>query len=208
MVISWPDLAVFMAAALMLNLTPGNDMMFVLGQAMKGGARTGIAASLGIATGSLVHLALVALGVAVILSQHPTLFEAIRWAGAAYLVWLAAKTLISPTGALEVMGRKLSHFAAWRDGTLVNLLNPKVIIFMFAFLPPFVRPENGSPLLQLLTLGMIFNAGGTLVNVGVATSAATLRQSLLANKTLQRAMSFVTATIFFGLALRLVMERR
>jgi threonine/homoserine/homoserine lactone efflux protein len=208
MPINWPDLAVFMMAALMLNLTPGNDMMFVLGQGIKGGAKNGIAASLGIATGSLVHLILVALGVAVILSQTPALFEAIRWAGAAYLVWLAVKTLTTPMGAFAAMGKKLSLLAAWRDGTLVNLLNPKVIIFMFAFLPPFVRPENGSPLLQLLILGMIFNIGGTLINFAVATSAATLRERLLANKTLQRVMSAVTATIFFGLALRLVMEKR
>jgi threonine/homoserine/homoserine lactone efflux protein len=183
-------------------------MMFVLGQAIKGGAKAGIAASLGIATGSLVHLILVALGVAVILSQYPALFEAIRWAGAAYLVWLAVKTLTTPTGAFAATGQKLSLLAAWRDGTLVNLLNPKVIIFMFAFLPPFIRPENGAPLVQLLILGTIFNIGGTLINVAVATSAATLRARLLANKALQRVMSVVTATLFFGLALRLVMERR
>lgn len=208
MPINWPDLAVFMTAALMLNLTPGNDMMFVLGQSLKGGAKAGIAASMGIATGSLVHLALVALGVAVILSQHPMLFEAIRWAGAAYLVWLAIKTLTTPMGALHATGRKLSLFAAWRDGTLVNLLNPKVIIFMFAFLPPFIRPENGAPLLQLVILGTIFNIGGTLVNFAIAASAATLRESLLVNKALQRAMAIASATIFFGLALRLVLEKR
>jgi threonine/homoserine/homoserine lactone efflux protein len=192
----------------MLNLTPGNDMMFVLGQSFKGGVRAGIAASLGIATGSLVHLALVALGVAVILSQHPTLFEAIRWAGAAYLVWMAIKTLTTPLEVLQATGRKLPLFAAWRDGTLVNLLNPKIIVFMFAFLPPFIHPENGAPLLQLLILGTIFNAGGTLVNFAVAASAATLRDSLVANKALQRAMSAATSVIFFGLALRLVLEKR
>ena len=85
MPIEWADLAVFMAAALMLNLTPGNDMMFVLGQSLRGGIRSGVAASLGIATGSLVHLCLVALGVAVVLARHPAVFDAIRYAGAAYL---------------------------------------------------------------------------------------------------------------------------
>jgi threonine/homoserine/homoserine lactone efflux protein len=119
MPIEWSDLAVFMTAALMLNLTPGNDMMFVLGQSLKGGAKAGTAASLGIATGSLVHLGLVALGAAFIPSQHPALVEAIRWAG-----------------------------------------------------------------------------------------AASLRDGLLANKTLQRVMSAETSTIFFGLTLRLVMEKR
>lgn len=95
MLISWPDLAVFLTAALMLNLTPGNDMMFVLGQSLKGGPKRGIAASLGIATGSLIHLALVALGLAVVLANNPMVFEAIRWAGVIYLVWLAFKAFTS-----------------------------------------------------------------------------------------------------------------
>jgi threonine/homoserine/homoserine lactone efflux protein len=85
--------------------------MFVLGQSLKGGAKAGIAASLGIATGLLVYLALVALGVAVILQQNPALFEAIRWAGAAYLVWLAIRTLTTPLGALHAEGQRLSLFA-------------------------------------------------------------------------------------------------
>jgi threonine/homoserine/homoserine lactone efflux protein len=89
MPIETADLLVFLTAALMLNLTPGNDMMFVLGQSLKGGARVGIAASLGIATGALVHLALVAFGVAVLLAQYPAVFDFIRYAGAAYLVWIA-----------------------------------------------------------------------------------------------------------------------
>src|SRR5205085_11740883 len=95
------DLLVFLTAALMLNLTPGNDMMYVLGQGLKGGPRTGIAASLGIATGSLIHLILVALGVAVVLAEHPQIFDAIRWAGALYLVWIAFKALTTPIAAIE-----------------------------------------------------------------------------------------------------------
>jgi threonine/homoserine/homoserine lactone efflux protein len=82
MLISSTDLLIFLTAALSLNLTPGNDMMYVLGQSLKGGARSGISASLGIAGGSLIHLGFVALGVAVILAQHPLLFDLIRYAGA------------------------------------------------------------------------------------------------------------------------------
>ena len=162
MPISSADLLIFLTAALSLNLTPGNDMMYVLGQSLKGGPRTGISASLGIAGGSLIHLGFVALGVAVILAQNPLLFDLIRYAGAAYLVWIAYTTLTSPISALAQDSTERSTFAAFRDGVLVNLFNPKIIVFMFAFLPPFIRPENGSPLLQLFILGMIFNVGGTI----------------------------------------------
>lgn len=176
MPIEWDDLLVFMSAALMLNLTPGNDMMFVLGQSLRGGARTGIAASLGIATGSLIHLMLVALGVAVLLAQYPLVFDAIRFAGAAYLAWMAAQIVRSGAAAIKPTAGQNSTFVAWRDGTLVNVFNPKVLVFFFAFLPPFVRPENGQPLLQLLILGLLFNIGGTLINFAVSIFASKLSQ--------------------------------
>ena len=101
MPIALPDLMMFLSAALLLNLTPGNDMMFVLGQSLKGGSARGIAASFGIATGSLIHLSLVALGVAVLLKENPVVFETIRWVGVVYLLWIAWKTLADPRTVLS-----------------------------------------------------------------------------------------------------------
>jgi len=207
MLISATDLGVFVTAALMLNLTPGNDMMFVLGQSAKSGARSGVAASLGIATGSLVHLGLVALGVGALLARHPQAFDLIRYAGAAYLLWLAWKAW-SATGHLAVGDHEAtSALVAWRDGTLVNVFNPKVIVFMFAFLPPFVHPENGSPLLQLLILGTIFNIGGTLINILAAVFAGRLASALSGNFNLARGFARVTAVVFLVLAARLAFSR-
>jgi threonine/homoserine/homoserine lactone efflux protein len=208
MPIALPDLLVFLTAALTLNLTPGNDMMFVLGQSIKGGARTGIAASFGIATGSLIHLFLVAAGVAVLLSQYPTVFEAIRWAGAAYLLWIAWKTLTSTPGKLVQKEIPGSALRAWRDGVFVNLLNPKIIVFMFAFLPPFVRPENGEPLLQLFILGMIFNIGGTAINCIVAFFAGSIGEKLATRAKLARGFAIASSALFVVLAARLAFERR
>jgi len=208
MLISWPDLLVFLTAALLLNLTPGNDMMFVLGQSLKGGPKRGIAASLGIATGSLIHLALVALGLAVVLANNPMIFEAIRWAGVIYLVWLAFNTFTSTQSAMTVVDVKCSTWRAWRDGTLVNLLNPKVIVFMFAFLPPFVRPENGMPLLQLLILGTLFNIGGTAVNIAVALLSASIGGRLATSARAARTFAYASGAIFLVLALRLALERK
>jgi len=208
MPIAWPDLLVFMTAALLLNLTPGNDMMFVLGQSLKGGPKRGIAASFGIATGSLVHLCLVALGLAVVLKENPMLFEAIRWAGVAYLLWIAWKTLTSTGPALSSVDVKGNALRAWRDGTLVNLLNPKVIVFMFAFLPPFIRPENGSPLLQLFILGMVFNVGGTAVNVMVALLSGGIGRRLATSARVARGFAYASSAVFVALALRLAFERK
>ena len=208
MPISSTDLLVFLTAALSLNLTPGNDMMYVLGQSLKGGARSGISASLGIAGGSLIHLGFVALGVAVILAQRPLLFDVIRYAGACYLIWIAYITLTSPISALAQDTTERSTFAAFRDGVLVNLFNPKIIVFMFAFLPPFIRPENGSPLLQLLILGIIFNVGGTMINCVVALFAGKIGAALSTSLNFRRWFSRISAGLFLLLAARLVFERK
>ena len=208
MPIEWSDLLVFMAAALALNLTPGNDMMYVLGRGLSGGARAGIAGSLGIATGSLIHLALVALGVAVVLAEHPRVFDAIRWAGAVYLLWVAFRTLTTPIGLRQAKVEGRGLFAAWRDGMLVNLFNPKTLAFFFAFLPPFVRPENGQPLLQLFILGLLFNVGGTIVNISVAYLAGGMGEKLATNARLARALAIGSASVLAALAAKLAFERR
>jgi threonine/homoserine/homoserine lactone efflux protein len=208
MPISSADLLIFLTAALSLNLTPGNDMMYVLGQSLKGGPRNGISASLGIAGGSLIHLGFVSLGVAVILAQNPLLFDLIRSAGAVYLVWIAYTTLTSPISALAQDSKERSTFAAFRDGLLVNLFNPKIIVFMFAFLPPFIQPENGSPLLQLFIFGMIFNVGGTIINCMVALFAGKIGAALSTSLKFRRWFSGISAGLFLLLAARLVFERK
>lgn len=208
MPIAWPDLLVFLTAALLLNLTPGNDMMFVLGQSLKGGPSRGIAASFGIATGSLIHLSLVALGVAVMLKENPMVFETIRWAGVAYLLWIAWKTLSGPRVVQANVYVNGSAWRAWRDGTLVNLLNPKVIVFMFAFVPPFIRPENGLPLVQLLILGSMFNIGGTAVNVIVALLSGGIGRHLATSARVARGFAYASSAVFVALALRLALDRK
>jgi threonine/homoserine/homoserine lactone efflux protein len=205
---STADLLVFTTAALSLNLTPGNDMMYVLGQSLKGGARSGVSAGFGIAVGSLIHLGFVALGVAVILAQYPVFFDIIRYAGAGYLLWIAYSTLTTPLSALKPDAKQRSTFAAFRDGVLVNLFNPKIIVFMFAFLPPFVRPENGSPLLQLFILGMIFNVGGTAINCAVAVFSGKIGEALATSMSFRKWFSRVSAGLFVLLAARLVFERK
>ena len=161
-------LLAFIPAGLALNLTPGADMMFCLGQGLKSGRQAAMAANAGIAVGGMVHTLLAALGLGALVKAHPEAFELIRWLGVGYLLWLALGALrASPFAAqaqTEVV-RTATGRAFWQ-GLMVNLLNPKVILFILAFLPQFVDPTR--PILpQFLALGLVFSLGGLLVNGAV-----------------------------------------
>jgi threonine/homoserine/homoserine lactone efflux protein len=199
-------LLAFLPAALALNLTPGADMMFTLGQGLKGGWRAGQAANLGIALGGMVHVTLAALGLAAVLKAHPLAFEAVRWAGVAYLLWLAAQAVrAGPARASEVAAAPIRQ--VFREALIVNLLNPKVIFFILAFLPQFVDATR--PVVpQFLTLGAVFCAGGLVVNGFVAGFAASLGGRLARSDSMSRWLGRVTAGIFGLLALRLAMMER
>lgn len=204
------QLAAFMAAALALNLTPGPDMMLCLGQGLRGGPAAGMAASLGVATGALIHAALAAAGLAALLATEPLLFEVIRWTGVAYLAWLAVKMVRSlGTGTLAAADPAQSTpLAAWRDGTVVNLLNPKVALFILAFIPQFVDPARGSELAQFLVLALLFNISGTIVNALVGVFAGRLGAVMATSRRLRIALEAATASVFLLIALRLAFDRR
>lgn len=209
MLIETDQLLIFMAASLVLNLTPGSDMLFCLGQGLKSGPRAGIAASLGIATGSLVYALLAAFGLAALVAAHPIAFEVIRWAGVAYLVWLAVQAFRQPIAALaspEPGPRPL--LSAWRSGILVNLLNPKFAVFLLAFLPQFVDPAKGSTVLQFLLLSALLNLQGTVLNALVGGLAGRIGGLLSRSGRLLRTLQVATGMVFLGLALRLAFERR
>lgn len=202
-------LLLFIPAALALNLTPGADMLFCLGQGLRSGPRAGIAASLGIATGAFIHTLLAGLGLAVVIAAYPLAFEAIRWAGVAYLVWLAIQAFRHPLGPLDpTAARKDGAWRAWRDGTVVCLLNPKVAVFVLAFLPQFVDPARGEPFLQFLILGAILNVGGTAINLLIAIFASRIGRVLATNRRAARALQLLSGFVFIGLAARLAFERR
>ena len=146
--------AAFVPAALALNITPGADMMFCLGQGLKSGPRPAIAASLGVAAGGMVHVALAGLGVAAVVAAQPALFDIIRWVGVAYLLYLAWGAIMHP-GSAQPPGQAVRASRAFRAGLMVSLTNPKVILFVLAFVPQFIRPEAGSVLGQFLVFGAI-----------------------------------------------------
>lgn len=200
-------LLAFVPAALALNLTPGADMMFCLGQGLKSGWRSAMAANFGIATGGMVHTALAAFGLGALVAAHPAAFEAIRWLGVGYLLWLAIGALRASPFARETQVMPTTAAMAFWQGLMVNLLNPKVILFILAFLPQFVIPSL--PILpQFLTLGIVFALGGLLVNGAVGVFAGSIGQRVARSAGLARWLSRISATIFGALALRLALMPR
>ena len=148
-------LLAFLPAGLALNLTPGADMMFCLAQGLRRGPRAAWAASAGISAGSLVHAIVAGLGLAAIIAAHPGLLNVIRWIGVAYLIWLAVKSLRASRS--KIPDTAPAH--AFREGLMVNLTNPKVILFVLAFIPQFIDPAR--PVLpQFLIFGALLGLGG------------------------------------------------
>ncbi|WP_170762153.1 LysE family translocator [Ruegeria lacuscaerulensis] len=199
-------LLAFIPAALVLNFTPGADMMFCFGQGLRSGARPAIAASAGISVGSMVHVLLAGLGLGAAVATMPWLFDVIRWMGVAYLLYLAWGAFRS--GAVSADAPSKPTRFAFRDGLVVNLTNPKVILFVLAFIPQFVNPATGSILLQFLVFGVIISLGGFVVNGLVGIFAGGAGKVLISNPRASRILGWVTGGIFSALAIRLaIMER-
>lgn len=193
-------LLAFIPAALALNLTPGADMMFCFAQGLRGGPRPAMAASAGIAVGGMVHVTLAGLGLGALVISFPWLFSVIRWVGAAYLLWLAVRTRRTPlvTGTVPPRAAK----RAFLDAALVNLSNPKVILFVLALLPQFVTP--GAPVLpQFLILGGVLGLGGLVINGAVGVFASGFGRVLITNPRAERTLRYVSATLFGALAARI-----
>lgn len=198
-------LLAFLPAALALNLTPGADMMFCLAQGARGGPRAAVAASAGIAVGALVHVTAAGLGLGALVARAPWAFDLIRWIGVAYLIWLAWRTLTTP---ISGAGRPPARPArAFRDGLIVNLTNPKVVLFILAFVPQFLDPAR-AVLPQFLIYGAILGVGGFFVNGAVGVFSGGLGRALARSPGFERVLRYVTATVFGGLGARLILEGR
>lgn len=204
MIDPWLLLA-FLPASLALNLTPGADMMFCLGQGLRAGPRPAMAASAGISLGALVHVTLAALGVGALVAAAPWLFDLIRGAGVGYLLWLAVGAL--RTGPMRASGRPMSPRRAFREGLVINLTNPKVILFVLAFLPQFTDPAH-SLLGQFLVLGVVMGIGGLFINGAVGVFAGSLGRYMAGSPRFARGLGYATAAIFAALAVRLAILER
>ena len=202
-------LAVFIVTGFVLSITPGPNMLYVLANAVGQGPRAGLVSSLGVGVGALLHAVAAAFGLSAVLAASPAAFDAVRYAGAAYLVWLGVQAIRNPVAQKKLDGGATSPPGAlFLQGVITNVLNPKVALFFLAFLPQFVRPETGSAALQIILLGLLFNVTDTGVNVVVAVFSGGLGQRLLRSVRFSRALAWFSGLVFIGLAARLMVSKR
>lgn len=207
--ISVETLFLFTPIAILLALTPGAGMLFALGQGVKSGPLAGLAVGLGAATGTIAHTIVAAAGLAAILEAYPLSFEVIRWMGVAYLLYLGIKALLSSAAVSGPQGTALaSPFQTYMQSIAVNLLNPKVAIFILAFVPQFIDPNSGSVFWQFLVLGSILSVVGGLVDGTIGATAGKLGSALRARPAVGQLLSKLTGVIFLSLAAKLAFEKR
>lgn len=204
------DYWVFVAAGIMLNLTPGQDTIYIAGQSVSGGRKVGIASALGVGTGGLVHVLAATAGLSAVLASSALAFAVVKWVGAVYLVFLGVRLLVSRGGVdspANPAGAEGGARAAYRRGILTNVLNPKVAVFFLAFLPQFVDPQTTHRALSFLVLGGTFMFTGTLwcvvIAVGSARASAGIRRSRYGGTLLRR----IAGVTFIGLGVKLALER-
>ncbi|QXZ09942.1 LysE family translocator [Comamonas sp. Y33R10-2] len=213
---TWDVLIAFFGVSVLLGLSPGPDNLFVLVQSAQRGWRVGLCVVLGLCLGVVGHTAAVALGLAAIVAASPMLFTALKVCGAAYLLYMAwgawrAPVEVSETAQAHAQRDVLTLRSAmgWVGrGVVMNLTNPKVLIFFLAFLPQFADPARGSVPVQIMVLGCVFMISASLVFGSIACFSGLFGQLLQRSARAQRWLNRIAATVFGALALRLVMVQR
>ncbi len=201
----------FVAAGLVLNLTPGPDVLFIVTQSLRSGLRAALVAACGISGGCFVHIAAAALGIGALLATSATAFTALKWVGAAYLVYLGVKMLLTRQSPLSPSladgagpaAAPASLCAIFWSGFATNALNPKVALFFLAFLPQFIGPEIESKTAAFLLLGLVFNLNALWVGWLWALGASALAQRLVVVRQGLAWLERGAGVLFVGFGLRL-----
>lgn len=168
-------LALFALASFALIVIPGPNMLYILARGIADGRRAAVVCALGVETGLLVHIGAAAVGLSAVLASSALAFNVVRYAGAAYLVYLGLRALLGRERSAADAGRRQPSLRrAFRDGLVVNTLNPKVALFFLAFLPQFVEPARGALALQVLVLGAVFTLVAVCLDMAVALGAGAL----------------------------------
>ena len=204
------DLPLFIVTAFVLYATPGVDMLFTLSRTLQHGWRTGMAAALGITAGCVVHTVAAALGLAALLAASAFAFTAVKWLGAAYLLWLAwgmLRASMRDTQPTLVPAPPAVSRQVFAQGFLTNVLNPKVALFFLALLPQFISADAPDKPAAFLFLGAVFVAGGALFLLALVALAHRLR-AFGASRITRRVLNAVGGALFAALAVRLVQAER
>jgi threonine/homoserine/homoserine lactone efflux protein len=201
-----PDIALFLAASALLTIAPGPDIVYVLTRGIAQGPRAGIAAALGFATGCIFHTVLAAVGIAALIRSSELAFDAVRYAGAAYLIWIGIQALrhrasFSIEGAKDA--RALSTI--YRQSVIGNVLNPKVTLFFLAFLPQFVNTQAGHVGWQMALLGAVFMGVTIVIFSAVALFAGWIGAGIRRKPAIGERLNVFAGITFIGLGIRVAL---
>ncbi|MBB4366634.1 threonine/homoserine/homoserine lactone efflux protein [Bradyrhizobium sp. CIR48] len=207
--IQFDTLLTYIAVVLGLFLIPGPAVLLVLGRASVGGHRVGIATGLGIATGDLLHTAMATLGLSAVLMTSALAFSLVKYAGAAYLIYLGIRALMERGEDIKLaQSRLVDASLAFRQAVLAELLNPKTALFFLAFLPQFVHSEKGSVVAQLAILGLIFVIMSAIYTALIALVAGQVAGWLTRHRSIGRWQGRVIGAIYLGLGVRMALQQK
>jgi threonine/homoserine/homoserine lactone efflux protein len=203
------NLTLFLLAGILLNLTPGQDTLYIVGRSVAQGRRAGLLSALGIASGSVVHTLAAAFGLSAILATSAYAFIVVKFAGTAYLVYLGIRMWLDKSAAKGSPNqfRTDSSWIIYRDAMLTNVLNPKVALFFLAFLPQFVDPAASSKIVAFLFLGSVFITTGTIWCVVLALAASAISSRLQAGASAGAIIRRLTGTLFVALGVKLAVAK-
>jgi RhtB (resistance to homoserine/threonine) family protein len=201
----------FMAAGVILNLTPGADSMYILTRSIAQGKKAGIYSVLGITTGGMIHTIFAAVGLSIILAESALAFAIVKYIGVAYLFYLGIRMIIDKTTASDPNLKNTKQLNLWviyRQAVITNITNPKVALFFLAFLPQFINPDVASGSWPFMILGVSFMTTGTLWCLFLVYAASLITKTLRNNYKIERIMQKISGLIFIGLGLKLLTQKQ
>ena len=202
------NLSLFLLAAVIIAAIPGPGIFYVAARTLSGGRQAGIASTFGTALGGLVHVIAGGLGVSAIILASAQLFTLLKLAGALYLIWLGIRTIREAGNLPQEQTGPIGTKRAFREGVLVEALNPKTAAFFLAFIPQFLEPAAGYPALQFMTLGLISVTLNTFADVIVVVAASTARTNLVRRPRLVQRLRQGSGLFMAGLGVSLALARR
>ena len=209
--LSLSTISLFSIAAIILALTPGPDMLYIATRSITQGRGAGIFSALGVHTGVLIHTIAAAFGISALIAESAVAFNIVRYAGAAYLVYLGIRTILNKAASLEI--KVIEHKklrSVYYQGLITNLFNPKVILFFLAFLPQFADPSKGSIPIQMVTLGCLMIVVTLPIDIAVGLLGGSMGKFLKTSTRMQRISKWFTGSVFIslGISTALFVDRR
>lgn len=198
----------FLCASMALTIAPGPDNVFVMTQGITRGRKAAIVTALGMCSGITIHTTAAAFGISALFYSSALAFNLVKYAGAAYLLYLAFKTVRGTGASLPAGSEALPVAALFRRGFIMNLLNPKVALFFLAFLPQFVNPASGGLPQQMILLGIVFMLQAVVIFSLIGWFSGSLGRHLLARPKIAKYFDRLTAGVFVALGLKLALSRQ